>query len=369
MALQHHQPTDLPLYNDEAIEVLIVALATLVLIRRRRRYRRRQRRQWRWRPSYEYTQASFSLDLMPPGRARAWLRFTVPEIIELAPLLQLDQIEYRHRLHVDSTTALCITCARLSTPGKWYPLVDLFGRSRTWLSIVFHDTVSFLASTFASRLRWHPQLSNYTRLKEFSKAIHQLCGIQDIWGFVDGTFRGCRRPGDNAVQKLIFSGHKRLHGINWQAIATPDGLISSLTGPFAGSVNDWAIWKRSGCEEALRVVLRDQEMLYIYGDPAYNTAFGIACPFEHPRGRRFLPKEKQAFNQALSSVRIAVEQAFGDIQVQWTYTAFGKGLTAGRQPIASYFAVAVLLSNCYTCYRRKQNRFGVTPPNIREYLQ
>ena len=185
---------------------------------------------------------------------------------------------------------------------------------------------------------------------------------------MDSTFRGCRRPSDNNGQRLIYSGHKRLHGITWQAIATPDGLISSLTGPFAGSVNDWSIWRRSGCEEAIREVVNGQKTLYIYGDPAYNNAFGIACPFEHPKGRRYLPKRKQAFNQALSSVRIAVEQAFGDIQVQWTYTAFAKGLTAGTQPIAAYFAVAVLLSNCYICIRRRRNRFSITPLELEEYL-
>jgi DDE superfamily endonuclease len=233
---------------------------------------------------------------------------------------------------------------------------------------VFNDTILFIAAAFSSTIRWHHQLSQYTRLQEFSRAIEGICNISGVWGFVDGTFRGCRRPGNQGDQKLVFSGHKRLHGLNWQGIATPDGLISSLTGAFAGPVNDWAMWRRSGCEEAIRDTLAGQETLYIYGDPAYNTAFGVACPFEHPRGRRFLNRQQQAFNKALSSVRIAVEQAFGDIQVQWTYTAFAKGLTAGKQPIAAYFAVAVLLTNCYICMRRRTGRFGVSPPHIRDYL-
>lgn len=96
--------------------------------------------------------------------------------------------------------------------------------------------------------------------------------------------------------------------------------------------------------------------------------YSIACPFEHPQGRRFLSKQKQAFNQALASVRIAVEQAFGDIHVQWTYTAFSKGLTARKQPIAAYFAVAVLLENCLICIRGRKTRFLVLPPEIEVYL-
>ena len=84
--------------------------------------------------------------------------------------------------------------------------------------------------------------------------------------------------------------------MNWQAIVTPNGLISSLIGPFAGLVNDWAIWRRSGCEEVLRATFQGRDILYIYGDLAYSNAYRISCPFEHPRGRRFLPQDKKDFN-------------------------------------------------------------------------
>ena len=97
-------------------------------------------------------------------------------------------------------------------------------------------------------------------------------------------------------------------------ITIPDGLISSLIGPFAGSINDWAIWRRSGIEDILRTTFQNKEMLFIYGDPAYSNVYRITCLFEHLQGRRFLDPDKRAFNQSLSSVRIAVEQTFGDIQ-------------------------------------------------------
>jgi len=87
-------------------------------------------------------------------------------------------------------------------------------------------------------------------------------------------------------------------------------------------------------------------MLYLYGDPAYSCGFGITYPFEYPHGRRVLSKAQQAFNAKLSSVCIAIEQAFGDIQVKWTYTAFTKGVIARRQPVAAHFFTTVLLANC-----------------------
>jgi hypothetical protein len=110
------------------------------------------------------------------------------------------------------------------------------------------------------------------------------------------------------------------------------------------------MWQRSGVESTLREVIKGHKTLYLFGDPVYRASFGVACPFEDPRGRGFLSLDKAAFNVALSSVRIAVEQAFSRTQVLWTYTAFSKGLTAKRQLLATYFFVAVLLSNCYTCF-------------------
>jgi len=117
--------------------------------------------------------------------------------------------------------------------------------------------------------------------------------------------------------------------------------------------------------------MQGQKTLYIYGDPAYRAGFGTACPFASAAGRHFLPPDKAAWNEQLSSVRIAVEQCFGRVQVLWTYTAFSKGLRAGFQPVAAYFVVAVLLMNCHTCLRgnsEQNNRFAVLPPTVEAYL-
>lgn len=354
--------------EEEEVAVLaVIALAVAAWLQQRRRWAARRKR---YRTPYEYNLSSFSLELMPPGKARFWLRFTPGQIRQLVPLLGLDGVPYRRRYKADGELALCIVAARLSFPGRWCHLSDLFGRSSSWLSTVFNDTVLFLAARFGPLLWWHPQLT-YSRLLVFAEAVNNLCGVDGIWGFVDGTFRGHRRPQDYEAQRSVYSGHKKAHGIKYQAVVTPDGLVSSLTGPWMGPVNDWAMWQRSGIESAIREVLKDHEPLYLFGDPAYRASFGVACPFEDPRGRGFLPDNKAAFNTALSSVRIAVEQAFGRTQVLWTYTAFSKGLTAGQQPIAAHFFIAVLLSNCYTCFYGSPagNRFLVPPLSIEAYLR
>jgi hypothetical protein len=198
-------------------------------------------------------QHSFSLELMPPGRARIWLRFTPEEIRQLVPLLNLEGVPFRNRYNVDSETAFCVVAARLSFPNRWEHLCDLFGRSKSWLSTVFNDVILFLAARFGLVLWWHPQLT-YEWLEVFSEAVYRVRGAKGVWGFVDGTFRGYCRPIGNEEQWRVYSRHKKLHSNNYQAIVTPDGLVSSLTGPFIGPTNDWTMWWRSSYEEAIREV-------------------------------------------------------------------------------------------------------------------
>lgn len=151
---------------------------------------------------------------------------------------------------------------------------------------------------------------------------------------------------------------------------TPDGLVSSLCGPFLGTANDWFMWLQSGCEARIEELMEGREELFLYGDPAYKCTYGVMAPFTHPRGRRYLPEDQQAFNKALSSVRIAVENCFGKTQQLFSYTAFSKALRAGQQPVAAHFAAAIFFTNCHTCMCGSgiSRRFGVPPPSVEAYL-
>jgi hypothetical protein len=211
----------------------------------------------------------------------------------------------------------------------------VFGRSKTWLSTVFVDVTTFLAAEFGEILRWHPQLTP-RRVNAFADAVQQTGGIQadglGIWGFVDGHFVGFARPQGVERQRAFYSGHKEAHRMNFQAIGTPDGLVSSLIGPFPGPVNDWAMWKCSGCDERLRSLQQqagDSRRFYIYSDYAYRLVFGVMSPMAHARGRRYLSNDKKRFNATLASCRIAVENSFGYVYQNWAYHSFTKGLRSG----------------------------------------
>jgi nuclease HARBI1 len=47
-------------------------------------------------------------------------------------------------------------------------------------------------------------------------------------------------------QKLMYSGHKRCHGIKFQSVVTPDGLFASMYGPVSGNRHYYFLLSNSG---------------------------------------------------------------------------------------------------------------------------
>jgi hypothetical protein len=72
-------------------------------------------------------------------------------------------------------------------------------------------------------------------LQAFGQAVLRDGGQGNgkIWGFIDGTFIGFCRGIDAERQHRMYSGYYKGTGMKWQAIVTPDGLVSSLSGPWA----------------------------------------------------------------------------------------------------------------------------------------
>jgi hypothetical protein len=335
----------------------------------------RRRYPYRYRLPLPYRRRirPFSLRRRHPEWVRQFLRFSVDEFLTLLPLLRLDGVEYRACVKPSPECALAVVLYRLSYPRRLADCCEVFGRSRAWISQVFNAVTVYLDKQFQSILEWHLQLQNYNRLQAFGQAV-LACGGQGnglIWGFIDGTFIAFCRSIDNEHQCRMYSGYYKDHRMKWQAIVTPDGIISSLCGPYPGPANDWTMLHDSGVLDKCRTVYSDHQRLYIYSDPAYSDAFGIMGPYQHPGGRHALPCDEYEFNVALSSVRISVEHAFGHVIKQWGFISFSKGLSEGLSPVAAYFTTAVLFTNCLTCFRGSQTseRFSVEPLSISEYLQ
>ncbi|GFN81347.1 hypothetical protein PoB_000785300 [Plakobranchus ocellatus] len=123
--------------------------------------------------------------------------------------------------------------------------------------------------------------------------------IQNCIGFIDGTIRPIARPSSN--QRSCYSGHKRLHGLIFQRVMPPNGIIGHMFGPMEGKRHDSALLSIAELE-----TIGD---FYLYGDQAYSLRRTLISPF---RGAALSPQE-QEFNKAMGKLRVCVEWGFGEI--------------------------------------------------------
>ena len=184
-------------------------------------------------------------------------------------------------------------------------------------------------------------------------------------GFIDGTLRPIARPTRN--QKVMYSGHKRCHGLKFQSVVTPDGIICHWSGPYAGSRHDAGILGTSQLLQVLEQSFVHQERTFnIYGDPAYPSSIILQAPF---RGAHITEVE-QVFNRMMSRVRVAVEWSFGGLLQLFPFLDYRTNLKLHLQPLGVFFSVATILFNCHTCFEGSvaSSHFGVEPPSLNEYL-
>lgn len=142
-------------------------------------------------------------------------------------------------------------------------------------------------------------------------------------------------------------------------------------GSFIGRRGDWKMVQLSGLEAKICGInqgRRPAMALYLYGDPAYSTVYGIMEPYKNFPNRPRTPAHNH-FNKAMAKLRIEVEHGFALHQNLWTWNGFHLGLKL-RQGAAVCYAVSVLLANIWTCMKGNQTstRFGCMPPAVEEYL-
>ena len=109
----------------------------------------------RYRPPIPYSRISrFSFVGLDEVLCYHLVRFSPEEIRRFLPLLGLETIRFRNRIQATSEEALAVILIKLSYPTRYWNMIDRFGHRRTWLSIVFNDTLIHLFRRYRKKLEW-----------------------------------------------------------------------------------------------------------------------------------------------------------------------------------------------------------------------
>ena len=277
-------------------------------------------------------------------------------------------------------TMLLVVLFRFSRPRRIRKEMEAyFGYRRSKISASIKAMVHAL---HALSLQYLDNSSIFQhRMAYYAERIFAKCGVvRCVWGFIDGTLRKTCRP--SFFQKLLYSGHKRAHGIKFQSVVTPDGFFASMYGPITGNRHDSYMLAKSGLMPKLREFmppppalrmdvneddeLRHRGIYSLYGDPAYPQSLLLFGGLRNPR-----PGSREArWNTEMSKVREVVEWAFANLIKNWAFLDFRPSMMVFKSPVAKYYIIAAFLMNCRSCFYGNQTMqyFDCEPMNLEQYL-
>ena len=140
-----------------------------------------------------------------------------------------------------------------------------------------------------------------------------------------------------------------------------------MFGPIEGRRHDAFMLGASGLTHKLRRFQQANGQPYvIYGNPAYGASRNVLAPYHGSQ----LSRQQADFNKAMSKVRVSVEWTFGKICQYFSYIDFKRSNKVLLQPVAKYYLVASLLTDCHTCLYGSSTTtfFDLEPPTLETYL-
>ncbi|OAD74548.1 hypothetical protein PHYBLDRAFT_167955 [Phycomyces blakesleeanus NRRL 1555(-)] len=106
----------------------------------------------------------------------------------------------------------------------------------------------------------------------------------------------------------------RGHRLKYQAIVTPDRIISSIIGPETGNYHDIHMYRLADTKRCLFSAFDFTPVggpcYYLYGNSVYSNSALIARPFRITN----VSEDNTVFNTKMFRVKISVEQDFADVR-------------------------------------------------------
>ena len=176
--------------------------------------------------------ADFNFDVLEDDECLAEFRFQKRDLPLLADVLEIPEtVECYQRSICSGLEALCILLKRHSYPCRYSDMVARFAKPVPVLCMINNYMIDFIYQSHSHRiLEWNDSILDPYLLERYSRAIAAKGSpLDNCFGFIDGTVRPISKPGEN--QRIVYNGHKRVHGIKFQSVALPNGLIGNMYGP------------------------------------------------------------------------------------------------------------------------------------------
>jgi hypothetical protein len=340
-------------------------------------------------------------------------RFNVSQLREQYLHLDLPvSLNISTRGHkASSEEAFIITLTKLATGRTNTGLVEIFGATTvTFISRVYKTTIHLLDNKAEGILhgnclqRWvhlFPDFAEVIRRKLYRPQYGALL-FEDvrIVGFLDCKIdETCtpgtgpmndeelaeRRPGAEIIQRALYSGYLKNHGLKVLTVVFPNGIIAYLYGPVSARENDIGLLNLSWLNEHL-VALQPEitaarangdNLLYfsLYGDKIFPYLQCVTHAHEPPLGGQLQPKQMLEV-LAMNSLRTSVEWPYGDVVVLFSIMQhkhqkkyfLPTGLV--NMTLHKQFCVIFFLYNCYVCFNGNKftKFFDLPPPSLADYL-
>ena len=350
----------------------------------------------------------FDLDALRDDECVRLFRFSKEDIRTLVVELEIPPVLRTVTRGVSTNIeAFCILLWRLAHPNKWEYALPLFGgKSVSHYSQIIHMLLPYLSDRWGHLLRWPAYYRTAENLRFFADQVQAKgCPLPFCVGFVDATMRALARP--SLWQQVFYSGHKKIHCMKYLDIITADGMIIFQWGPAEGRHSDQWMYNESGLHDFIRTFLRffittpDDEAAHtaaepwgatgiyvggsdpaevrpepfvqygIFGDKGF-TGDEFAClmtGFKRAGGVPLTPAQEE-FNRTMATYRIAVEWGFLAVIQSFGYVDMKKQMKLFGSPVALYYTVSTLLTNCNNCLHPNQTAqyYATFPPTLHDYL-
>jgi hypothetical protein len=237
---------------------------------------------------------------------------------------------------------------RLLAGGSYLDLVPLFSVSTSHLYSIFDDFLDWILQTLQFPLARNLRERQWGQLKELANLFAEKSNgvFYGAFGAIDGLAIRIRSPSKSEVPDPgNYFCRKGFYAINVQAICDKRKRFLWCFPTNKGSTHDAAAFAGSRLFDLLKEMTNDLEDhgLFIVGDSAYCLAPFLQIPYDSNEVKADVEHAKDGFNYHLSSCRIYIECAFGELVMRWGI--FWRTLLFDLKKSGKIVQVAMLLHN------------------------